>query len=249
MELLKYTFKRGLLYLPITLVLLFFTTGMIFEHPLLMPYPYQGFIERTEVAACLLCVPYCSFLLPEKFEIELSLVCGVRTDKLFFTKLIPAATFTVLPLAVFLARYSYTPYEGEIIPGVLPFSVPENYKLYALFSMFVTLFFFFALFSFLRVVSRNCYIPLILTLFANTYFTDVNEDIRKTSLSVSRALTDPFISDYLIGEVPEGCAAAEVLNANVWIHNRLLFLGLAVLLTVLTCVILRREKLHLGLGD
>ncbi|MBQ8523682.1 MAG: hypothetical protein IJ457_03580 [Clostridia bacterium] len=245
----KYSFKRGIFYLPIAVVFFLFTTSAMLDIPLMMPYPSKGFIENTEIASGILCVALCSFILPDKYEIELALICGVRTEKLYLSRVLAVFVYTAVPPYVMQLLYRFKEYDGELINGILPFNAPEGFRLYAALSLFVTLFFFFALFSFFRVVSRNCYIPLILSLCVNTYFTDMNEDIRMTKLPFSRAIADPFISSYLLGEVPEGCSAAQLSLPHLWMWNRIIFFSLGVVFVLLTYILLRRETLHRGYGD
>lgn len=249
MELFKHSLKRGIFYLPIVVVFFLFSTSGMIRVPLLMPYPNKGLVDGTEMATGILCIAFCSFILPDKYEIELALICGVRTEKLFFVKIFTVFIYTLAPMYLYLARYRYMGFDGDVISDVLPFHAPDGYKLYVALSIFITLFFFFALFSFFRVVTQNCYIPLILCLFVNTFYSDMNRDIRIGELPFSRAIADPFISTYLMGEIPEGCKAAESAMPHLWMCNRLLFLGLGILFAVLTFLLLRRERLHRGLGD
>ena len=59
------------------------------------------FIGAFEGLLPLLLVPVCAFMLHDRTEIELAMVCGTRTSKLFFSKVIPIIAYTVIPCAFF----------------------------------------------------------------------------------------------------------------------------------------------------
>lgn len=215
-----------------------------------------SFFSSTELIVPFVVLLPVSFLLYNNYEIELALVNGVTTMKLMFCKFFATVVATVLPLfAVILpvqAKYYYAPQE-EI---TIPIHVPENFKLYLLLSAFVTVLFFAALFLLLRVVLRNCYAPVGLAILVFSYFQSRNQNINYLSLPFRSALFDPFITKYLIGNTVanEGftvTATGEVVAPfpNLWAYNRLLFLGIAVVLLVITCCLLRKEKLHESFGD
>ena len=68
-----------------TLLLLYFT-HYVLTGPLIVPPKQIGYMDRTELVIAVFMLPVFSFLLPNKFEIELALTCGTSTVKLFFTK-------------------------------------------------------------------------------------------------------------------------------------------------------------------
>lgn len=215
-----------------------------------------SFFSSTELIVPFVVLLPVSFLLYNNYEIELALVNGVTTMKLMFCKFFATVVATILPLfAVILpvqAKYYYAS-PDEII---IPIHVPENFKLYLLISAFVTVLFFASLFLLLRVVLRNCYAPVGLAILVFSYFQSRNQNINYLSLPFRFALFDPFITKYLIGNTVanEGftvTATSEVVApfSNLWTYNRLLFLGIAVVLLVITCCLLRKEKLHESFGD
>ena len=233
-----------------TILFLYFTQYVL-TGPLIVPPKHIGYLDRTELVIAVLMLPVFSFLLPNKFEIELSLSCGTSTVKLFFTKAFASLIYTVIPALVFIFLYQYEPYLGKDRPKIGIF-IPENYKLYMVVSVLVTMFFFFALFCFLRVLLRNCYAPILvgLAIYFLAYNTCKNI---QNGVDIERCLTDPFISVYMMGDtVPNNIAAQYPelgVVANAWTYNRLIFLGISVVLLIASYLMLRREKLHRGFGD
>ena len=153
---------------------------------------------------------------------------------------------------ILLFVYRFIPYEGTYKPRI-PINIPENFKIYTAVSFFVTTFFFFALFCFLRVIIRNCYAPIFLCMFANKYFYDMSKLIQKGTKDIRLSLVNPFISDYILGDTVPNAYAKQVegmeIMKNAWTYNRIGFFVLGVVLLVVTYLLLRREKLHKGFGD
>ncbi len=238
------------LLILMTILFLYFTQYVL-TGPLIVPPKHIGYLDRTELVIAVLMLPVFSFLLPNKFEIELSLSCGTSTVKLFFTKAFVYLIYTVIPVLVFIWLYKYVPYKGSERPKIGIF-IPENYKLYMVVSVLVTMFFFFALFCFLRVLLRNCYAPILvgLAIYSLAYNTCKNI---QNGVDIERCLTDPFISVYIMGDtVPNNIATQHPelgVVANAWTYNRLIFVALGIVLLAVTYFMLRREKLHRGFGD
>lgn len=239
------------LMIAVTLLLVYFTYYYL-NGPLIVPPKEFGFIDRSELRIAAIMVPIFAFLLPNKFEIELSLTCGMSTAKLFCTKAITSFIYTAIPSFVFVFLYRYIPYDGKS-PWVYAINVPEDYRIHMVISMAVTLLFFFSLICFVRVLSRNCYIPILVGLFV--HFTTENncKGIQSGARAVKNCIFDPFISVYFIGDdVPNAIVENHPqlgLISNAWTCNRLIFLGISVVLLVITYIMLRRENLHRGFGD
>lgn len=246
------SFKKSIWLMLISIAFLLFSSYIWYPGHLITPYQYVGFFDNVEMAIPTVLIAFCCFILPNKYEIELSLVCGTSTSKLFFSKALPVFVYTLIPTFIMLALFRYIPYEGDIRPRI-PIFVPENYRIYAAVSLFVTVFFFFALFCFLRVIMRNCYAPIFLCMFANKYFYDLSKQIQKGAEDIRKSLVNPFISNYILGDtVPnayvEQMEGMEIMR-NAWTYNRIGFFVLGVVLLVVTYLLLRREKLHKGFGD
>jgi len=233
-----------------TLLLLYFT-HYVLTGPLIVPPKQIGYMDRTELVIAVFMLPVFSFLLPNKFEIELALTCGTSTVKLFFTKAFAFLIYTVIPALTFIVMYEYVPYKGSERPKIGIF-IPDNFKFYMAVSVVVTVFFFFALFCFLRVLLRNCYAPILvgLAIYSLAYNTCKNI---QNGVDIERCLTDPFISVYIMGDtVPNNIAAQYPelgVAANAWTYNRLIFVALGIVLLSVTYFMLRRERLHQGFGD
>lgn len=215
------------------------------------------FVEATEMLIPIILVPICAFILYDKTEIELALVCGTRTSKLFFTKLAPLVTYTVIPHVVFALIFeSYTDGEfpsSSVTMRAIPEYVPENYKLLTIISITVTIVFFFALYTLIRVVTRNCYIPMLVCLGLSVTATSFRSLIVSMHIPMRYCLFDPQINGYFLGNTVPNAYAEKFpeleLMTNVWTYNRLLFIGISAAIFFITYLILRREKLHCGIGE
>lgn len=238
---------------PLAVAFLLFTTFVWLPQPLIVPADISGFVNNVEGTLPLLLLACFSFLLPDTYEIELGLTCGVSTAKLAFSKAMPLVLYTILSAWVFLLFYQYTPYTSTDFPIVIPIWVPENFKWYLFVSFAVTVLFFAALFLLIRVITRNCYVPIGVGMFFFVVLYAFYKDVHSLSRDIRWCLIDPFISAYFVGnEVPNAYAARYADLAilhNAWTYNRLLFLGLALLLFGASYLLLRREKLHKTFRD
>ncbi len=215
------------------------------------------FIDCTETMFYILLIPLCAFILYDKTEIELALVSGTRTTTLFFTKLIPLVTYTLIP-SVFFALIFRSDTLAEVDPGrvtlkSIPEYVPENYKLLTVISLVITVLFFYGLYSFIRVITRNCYIPLIACFGIGIGLRGFSAAIVAMRTPLTASLFDPFINSYFIGNAVPNVYAEKFPElasmTNIWTYNRLLFVGISALIYLITYLILRREKLHCGIGE
>lgn len=246
------SFKKSIWFFPICMAFLLFTSSTWYPGYLIVPHRLAGFFDFVEMAIPTILIAFCSFTLPSKYEIELSLVCGTSSAKLFFSKVIPVFLYTLIPAYIILGLYKFIPYEGDIRPKI-PIFIPERFRLYTAISIFVTVFFFFALFCFFRVLTRSCYVALFPSMFINVYFSDLSKQIQKGAEDIRKSLVNPFISNYILGDEIPNAYAAQVegmeIMKNAWTYNRILFFALGVLLLLGTYLLLRREKLHKGFGD
>ena len=251
---LKRSFRSYLFLLPLSIGLLLFSTNVWEPQPLIVPLPLAGFVETSEGVIPLLLMFFLSFILHDRYEIELSMVCGVKTTRLALGKALPVFLYTLLTTWAIILCYRYEPYTSTQYKIRIPIYVPDNFRIYLLISAFVTILFFTALFLFLRVLTRNCYIPIGIGMFLYLMLDSVGKSIRAGGASPMTCFWDPFISTYFIGDtIPNALAAkyTEDLSGltNAWTYNRLMFFALAVLLLVATWLLLRREKLHEDFGD
>ena len=234
-------------YLILATVLMVVVSRVWEESPLIAALPEKGFIDYTELFVPFLLILPISFLLYDNFEIELALTCGVKTVKLMLYKFFSVMIYTLIPMGLLVVFYQYT----EFVPNSqtkirIPIVIPEDYKVYMALSAFVTILFFASLFLLVRVATKNCYAPVGLGILVYTIFNTLNTNIHSGYEDIRKCLFDPFLSNYFLGD--------EVLVNGykvgpLWTYNRLLFLGLALVMLVVTYVLLRREKLHQGFND
>jgi len=246
------SFKKNIFFIFIVAVVLLFTSRVWEAQPLIAHLPSMGFIDFTECMVIFLPMIPISFLLHDTYEIELGLVCGVKTAKLMLSKFFSFYLYTLLVGSVFVLLYKYSPF--EVTSGtrvVIPIHVPEDHKVYMLISMFVTVSFFCALFLLVRVATRNCYAPVAVGFFVQAIFSGANEAIHSGSTDIRNSFFDPFISNYFIGNtIPNKYAEAGIWQMrNMWTYNRIFFFALACVMFAVTYILLRREKLHEGYGD
>jgi len=244
------SFKRGLPFLIGTWVYMmrtFFIEKNAFT-----------FIEITESFFPILLVPLCAFILYDKTEIELSLVHGTRTAKLFFSKLVPMMVYTALPIIAFLAIFPggstvKINYDLVLKDSSIQEYIPANFKLCIALSVLVTLTFFFALFSFIRVITRNCYITMLTGFGVGIGISGIRGVVCSWKVPFTYCMFDPMIDTYFIGnELPLAYAEKYPDLAgmtNIWTYNRLLFVGVSLLLFFITYLVLRHEKLHCSISE
>jgi len=249
---LRKAFKSSIYIIPLTLGLILFSTHLWIPNYLIAPPPYSGFAFQFESTVVILLVALYSFLLPNRYEIELGLVNGYSTLKLTANKAIPVFVYSIVIAFVTTLLYQYKPFDLNVASR-MPIFVPDNHRIYILISFFVTVTFFSSLYLFMRVLMRNCFLPVILDLLFVTLFLGLNERIIKGLSDIRTCLFDPFISDYFVGNnVPNEIAVKYpemAILKNAWTNNRLIFLTFALLLFTATAFLLRREKLHRGIGD
>ena len=238
--------KKNAYFLVIALFLLAFSCTVWQSHHLIVALPEHGFIDSTEFFIPFVLLLPISFLLYDNFEIELGLVCGVKTTKLLFTKFIAILLFAITAAFAMVALFEYEPYVPQQSKIIIPIHIPENYKVYMFISAFVTSVFFASLFLFMRVATKNCYAPVGLGVLVYTVFNGFNYDIHSGYSDIRSCLFDPFLSNYFMGDT---VLTKYYRVGPLWTYNRLLFFGIAVALLVATFFLLRREKLHQGFND
>lgn len=247
--------KSKYYFLTATAILLIASSVWKPQYILVTP-GHTGFFSTSEQLIPFVVLLPISFLLYDNYEIELALINGVTTMKLTLYKFLSTVIATLLPMGItilLLRQKAFFAREEEIF---IPLEIPTYYKVYLLLSAFVTVSFFASLFLFLRVVLRNCYAPVGIAILVYSLFESRTSSIQTLSIPFRNALFDPFVTRYLIGDkvVNEGFAVSatgEIVDSlpHLWTFNRLLFLGLAVLLLAITCLLLRRERLHESFGN
>ena len=250
---LKKAFKSYLFVIPVTAVVITFATYLWVPNYLITPPQLTGFESQIETVIPVLLTAFLSFILPNRFEIELGLVNGYSTLRLTFSKVIPVLVYTFMVAFAAVAVYRYTPYTSTEFKTLFPIFVPDNFRIYTFISVFVIIQFFSSIFFFFRVLTRNCFLPVITDLLVLTAFSSISEGIRKGWTDMRMALIDPFITTYFVGNTVPNSYAEKYrdlsLMKNAWTVNRLIFLFLSMVLLAVTFLLLRREKLHRGLGE
>ena len=243
-------------YFLIATALLALTTQLWERHWILTDPGVNNFFMSCELLVPFLVLLPVSFLLYDNYEIELGLINGVSTLKLALCKFFSTVVATLIPLVASCLLVRSKVYWCKPSSIVIPLTVPEHFQLYLALSAVVTTLFFASLFLLLRVVLRNCYAPVGLGILVFTLFQPRMQDICSLNLPFSQALFDPFITRYLIGDAVANAgftveATGQVVDPfpHLWTYNRLLFVGLAVVILAVTCILLRREKLHESFGD
>ncbi len=247
------SFFKSYYYFLITIVFLLFSTYVWEPQYLIVPAGLKGFVNNLEVTLPVLLLIIYSFLLHNTYEIELSLVCGVKTTILTLSKVVPLFLYTFVSAVLMVLLYRYIPFKTDGYPIDIPIHIPDNYKLYLIISVFVTVIFFSALFLFIRILVRNCYIPIGVGFFIYFTFSNLNISIHEGAKDIRLCIIDPFISTYFIGDtVPNAYAKQHFrfeIMKNAWTCNRLLFLAVAIILIWSSYVLLHRENLHKDFGD
>lgn len=250
---LKKSFLSSLYVIPTFVAVLFFATQVWVQEFLITPPQISGFSQQVEYTVSLLTVVFFSILLPNKFEIELGLVNGYGTMKLALTKALPVYVYAVVTAIAFVALYRYMPFDLDGFKTYLPIYVPDDFRIYVFISVFVTVTFFSSVYFFMRVLTRNCFLPVIADLLLVTVFMNITNGIRKGMTDAKMCLVDPFISTYFIGNtIPDRLFTEYKENAilkSAWTFNRLFFFILSLAFFAVTILLLRREKLHGGIGQ
>ncbi len=248
------SFKSSLFIIPTAVALILFSTYLWNPSYLIAPPPFTGFAFQLEATLAVLLIVFYSFLLTSKYEIELGLVNGYGTLKLALTKALPILVYSTAVSFAAVLVYRYKPFDAETVSKIrIPIYVPDNYKIYLLFSVLVTVIFFSSLYFFIRVIMRNCFLPIIPDLLILSLFMGLNESVIKGIADIRMCLLDPFVSAYFVGNtVPNEIAdkyPEMSLLKNAWTINRLIFFLLSLVLLAATIFLLRREKLHKGVAE
>ncbi|MBQ8696852.1 MAG: hypothetical protein IJ519_03940 [Clostridia bacterium] len=214
----------------------------------ILPYPLKGFVDMSELIMPLLAVIPMTFILNNNYEIELSLTCGVSTAKLLFTEYLTTLIYTLLPLYAVIALHQYKEYFPEPADKVvIPIVIPENYKVYMLISVTVTVLFVTSLSVLLRVLMRNCFTPVVLSIFIHELIEHNNIQLHTGKADIRGARYDLYLSNYFLGDgVPESYGIEGM--EGLWTCNRLIFFGISLMMLFITYLLLRREKLHESYG-
>ncbi|MBR7033758.1 MAG: hypothetical protein IKI03_09030 [Clostridia bacterium] len=250
----KKTFKSTLYVVPITIGLILVATHIWNADYLIAPPPYSGFVLYLEYSLAVLLIAFFSFILPNKYEIELGLVNGYRTVKLALTKAFPIYIYTLIISILAVIFYQYKPFDIESgFSTAIPVYVPNNYKLFMCISVFVTISFFSSLFFVIRLLVKNCFFPVFIDIGILIALFNFNDELRRGLTDIRMCFFDPFITVYFVGNTVPNSLSDNYSNLNIlknaWLYNRIFFLILTFALIVISIIILRRDNLHKIIGE
>lgn len=239
--------RRQFFFLILVIGTVFAASHVWADFPLIAVPPEIGFCNQFEpLLPPLLLLPI-AFLLYDRYEITLGLVCGAKTSRMMLSRWSAYTLYAALGALIVLACNPYDKFGLLATDGfIIPLYVPKHYKLYLLGSVLVTVLFFSSLFLFLRVALKNCYAPMGLGFAMYLYFFYQNASIRNGETDIRMCLFDPFLSDYVLGDT---VLVGHYGLMPLWTYNRLLFFVLAVGMLAASYALLRGEKLHQGFSD
>ena len=239
--------RRSYLF-PIILICMVYSARVFDPMYLIVPVSKVGFIDVSEIIVPLVLFVHMTFLLSNNYEIELAMTCGVSAARLTFTNHLANLLYTLIPCYIIVALYQYK----EFFPApddriVIPIVIPENYKVYMLISVTVTVLFVTSLSVLLRVLMRNCFTPVVLSIFIHELIEHNNIQLHTGKADIRGARYDLYLSNYFLGDgVPESYGIEGM--EGLWTCNRLIFFGISLMMLFITYLLLRREKLHESYG-
>lgn len=242
MLLFGYTLRRYAPAFPLVFAVSAVLCMLWLPYPAIVPYPSTNAVGALEMALpIMLCLPL-SFLLHDKSVIELSLVHGVSTLRIFLAHLGAALTWSASGLLAVVLCLRFSPLNEQQIKSLaFPPLIPEGVRWYILLSTLITLLFFVSVVMLVRVAMRNCYVPIFVVLLMFTVFYDRSRDLRMGGPDgMGRALLDPYMSTYVIGDA----VPLQYGYGHLWTANRALFLGLTLIFFLISILLLRRERMH-----
>ena len=235
MLLFSYTLKRYVWVFPLTFVTAAIVSLLWLPRPVILPFPLVGFVGALEAVLPVIISLPLSFLVHDKSSIELALVHGLDTLHLFFTHLLSALFWIQLAFGAVVLCYRAAPMtEDQLAQMTIPPLLPDTLRMHMFISIIVSVLFFASLVFFLRVVLRNCYVPMVGVLLTFTLFYERSRSLRMRGLHALRgALFDPYISSYIIGD-----------RVPIKYGFGSLFFDISLILLFASALILRRERMH-----
>lgn len=235
------SFRKRAAYMLICFALFLFSTNIWTPSYLIVPLPFKGIVDLIETITPLLTLLPLSFVLHDSYEIELGLTCGLRTERLMMCQYIPILLYTLVNILLMILCYQHRPFSlFNEYPAFVPINIPNAYKTYLIISATTTAIFFSALQVLIRVVCKNSYVAVSINICVYLLFLTQNFSLRQGRFAIHRAILDPFISTYFLGDsVP-----LELGLGKVWTTNRVLYVTLSFFFFFISCWLLRREKTH-----
>ena len=219
MRLLGFHLKRKAWLLPLMMLwYLIFVFAQKYEE-------FSFYHKVSEEFPCMIAALTSAFILGSEAENEFAKGCGVSLFKLSFVQWLPHVVYPFLVATAACPLY-WTLYQaGALHRYELP---AEAVKYEALiFSLLVTLLAAASLVLFVRVLVRNVYFAVGAFTVAFACFFSLHEGLLKKSVPLASMRYDLFLTGLLYSEDYE-------VSEEVWLTNRLFFLGVAVVLLLAT---------------
>lgn len=168
-----------------------------------------------------LCIPtvLCCMLYSNNDECELVISSRLSNFRCFASKFAAIFLLSLCAILLFFAGRSLLIHTQLIVFAL------------SILSCIITALFFLSLASLLRLLFKNAYLPIPFILILVVTFSLTHEAIRRHLRPEYFRYFDPYLSDLGMGD-------------PVWICNRLLFLGVAILLSVCCYILLKKDRLH-----
>ena len=242
MLLFSYTVKRYAWVFPAVFLASAVITLLWVPQPAIVPFPRNGFISNLEIILPMLIALPLSFLLHDKSSIELALVHGLDTLTLFGMHVLSVLFWMTTAFGAVVSCYRVEALTDEQQAALaLPLILPQTLRFHIFLSVVVSALFFASLVVFLRVLMKNCFVPIFGVLLTFTLFYERSRALRMSGIrALKGALFDPYISTYVLGDT----VPLQYGYGYLWSANRLLFFNISLILLVATALILRRERMH-----
>ena len=191
-----------------------------------------GFYHQvTEEYPSLLIALLAAFVLTSDTENEFAKCYGISFVKLGITHWLPHFIFPLI-LAVSVCPIYWLLYTTG---RMHEYSLPQPQYGLLIFSLFVTFFLVTSFTLFIRILLRNMYVTLGGFLIAFTPFHTLHDNLLQKRISISMAKYDVWITGLLYNEKYD-------VTPEMWLTNRLVFLGVAVLFFIGSLVLLKQKN-------
>ena len=191
-----------------------------------------GFWHQTaEQFPSLLVALLSALILSSDTENEFAKCYGVSFTRLGFAHFLPHILYPLVIAVLAVPLYWILWHTGALHEYSLP--MPDYKTLF--FSLFVTFFLVSAFTLFVRVAIRNMYVTFFAFLIAFSPFYNLHQNLLLKKLPITMAKYDIWVTGLLYSE-------KYALTAEIWLKNRLSFLGAAVLFFVGALILLRQKN-------
>ena len=187
--------------------------------------------QTAEQFPSLLVALLSALILSSDTENEFAKCYGVSFTRLGFAHFLPHILYPLVIAALAVPLYWILWQAGALHDYPLP--IPDYKTLF--FSLFVTFFLVSSFTLFVRVAIRNMYATFFVFLIAFSPFYNLHQNLLLKKLPITMAKYDIWVTGLLYSE-------KYALTAEIWLKNRLSFLGVAVLFFVGALILLRQKN-------